>query len=305
MHIVPNPATFGIIAPAFQADPQKLAAGIRNLQKKGHNIITGNSIEKKHFYFSGSDRERADDINNMFVNPDVDAILCTRGGWGSLRLLDKLDYELISRHPKLLIGYSDITSLQLAIWNKCAIPSLSGPLVAVDFAGSLSGFTACHFWKQIYNSQTLYRYEFDQPDIEIWNHGQAEGLLLGGCLSMIIHQLGTPYSPDYRDAILFIEDIGDEPYKIDRNLSQLEQSGILKDLKGLIIGQFIDCRDNHQSRNHISIRMVLQEFFQNRPYPVIYNFPYGHSAIMFSLPIGITAQINSERKTLTLANLFS
>ncbi|MBN2710671.1 MAG: LD-carboxypeptidase [Calditrichaceae bacterium] len=300
-----NPSTFGVIAPAFPADEKKIQSGIYNLQKDKHKIISGEAVYKKHLYFAGTDKERAADLNNMFKDKTLEAILCARGGWGSLRLLDKIDYKLIARHPKLLIGYSDITFLQLAIWHKCAVPSLSGPMLATDFAGQPDPFTMKHFWNQIYNTNDIYEYRVTEENTEIWNPGSAEGVLVGGCLSMIVHLLGTPYSPDYADKILFIEDVGDAPYKVDRNLSQLKQAGILDSIRGLIIGRFENCEAEDNLKDQVTTKIVLQDYFSTCPYPVLYNFPYGHSTRKFTLPIGVKGRLDLNEKIVVINNIFS
>lgn len=295
-------STIGIIAPGFTANSEKIATGITYLQGKGFKIKQGISIGQNFGYFSATDDQRAKEINNFFADPQIDAIFCVRGGWGSLRLLDKINYDLIKNNPKALVGYSDITTLQLAIWHKCGIPSISGPMVAVEMAGGILDFTEKYFWSQIENMDKTFIIKLDETGGHFDKTVSAEGVLLGGCLTLIVHQLGTHYAPDFKNSILFIEDVGEEPYKIDRNLAQLKQAGILNSLNGLIVGSFVDCLDNRV--NSFSIDEIFQHYFAGLTCPVIYDFPYGHILKKVSLPIGIKARLNAPENSIIIDNPF-
>lgn len=292
----------GVLAPAFQPKPERLQKGIDYLKSLGYSVVEGLSLYAKHGYLAGSDQLRLDDIHQMFADPEIDAIICARGGWGCLRLLDQLDYELVKSNPKLFIGYSDVTTLQLAFWTHGQVPSLSGPMVAVEMGTGIEEFTATHFWGQLFNPNPQYSIHFNPQESPIGQHGQAVGTLLGGCLSMVAHQLGTPYSPDYNDCILFLEDIGEEPYRIDRYLAQMKQAGVFENIRALILGNFIDCENQDADRPSFTVDEVLQDYFSQKTYPVIYNFPYGHGMVKVSLPIGVPAKIDTESALLELAN---
>ncbi|MEJ2055236.1 MAG: LD-carboxypeptidase, partial [Calditrichaceae bacterium] len=260
----------GIIAPAFQPDPEKLKNGIDYLKQAGYKIAPGQSLNAKYGYLAGTDAIRLNDIHKMFSDPEISAILCARGGWGCLRLIDQLDYNLIADNPKVIIGYSDITTLQLAIWKKLRIPSISGPMAAVDLNTKMDAFTEQHFWGQINNAGSKYIFNFDSAEVEKWKPGKTEGILLGGCLSMVAHLLGTPFSPDYRGSILFLEDVGEEPYRIDRYMAQLKQAGIFSQIKGLILGSFISCTSPGSGQNSFTVKEVLEQYCTNLKYPVIF-----------------------------------
>jgi muramoyltetrapeptide carboxypeptidase len=287
-------SAIGVLAPAFFPDETKMKNGLEYLKNRGFRIIQGESLHLKHGYFAGPDAVRINEILGMFADPAIDAIICARGGWGALRLLQQLDYDLIRRHPKLFVGYSDITTLQLAFWAKAGLPSLSGPMVAVEMGNGIQPFTADHFWGQVFNEKPYYTFSLNDPVITVWKHGRARGTLLGGCLSMLAHQLGTSYSPDYSGSILYIEDIGEEPYKIDRYLAHLKAAGVFDKISALIIGNFIDCTDADEKRNSFTVEEVLLDYFMNTPFPVIYNFPYGHGDIKVTMPIGVPAEIDTE-----------
>ena len=299
--IVPG-STIAVIAPAFPPNKSKTKKGIEYLEKKGFKIVKGVSLNGNYGYLSAQDEQRAREINQFFADKSVDAIFCARGGWGTLRILDKLDYKIIAKNPKLLLGYSDITSLQLAIWQKCQVPSISGPMVAVEMGTGILDFTAKHFWDQLENSGKNYKIDLSSlTGIEYLKEGRCTGKLLGGCLSLIAHQLGTPYIPDFSNAILFIEDVGEKPYKIDRYLAQLRQAGVFEKISGLIAGEFIDCEDENGS---FTVKEIIEQYINDRNFPVIYNFPYGHQAKKIAMPVGVSAVLDSTKKYLTIQNPF-
>jgi len=294
----------GILAPAFPPDPEKLRKGIDYLLSLGYEIDLGDSLTSRHGYFAGNDQLRLNDLHRMFNDPGIDAIICARGGWGGLRILDQIDYELIKNNPKLLVGYSDVTTLQLAMWQKAGVPAISGPMAAVEMGNGILPFTSIHFWNQINNPNNFYDFNYKNEGVETWSEGTAKGTLLGGCLSMVAHQLGTPYSVDYQDAILFLEDVGEEPYKIDRYLAQLKQAGVFEKISGLILGDFIDCIDNNPDRTSFTLKEILQDYFGHVSFPVIFNFPYGHGMKKFSMPNGARAKLNTKQNQLKVQNLF-
>ena len=294
----------GIIAPAFPPNAEKLRKGIDYLLGLGFELDLGDSLTARQGYFSGSDSLRIDELHRMYADPSIDMIICARGGWGGLRLLDQIDYDLVKQNPKALVGYSDVTTLQLAFWHMSGVPSLSGPMVAVEMGSGILPFTAQNFWDQVNNTQSDFTYSFKEENIEVWQQGQAEGSLLGGCLSMVAHQLGTPYSPDYTGSILFIEDVGEQPYKIDRYLAQLRQAGVFDNINGLILGDFLDCEDEDADRGVVSLKELLQEYFADANFPVIYNFPYGHGMKKVTMPIGVQTKLDTNLSTLSLGNPF-
>ncbi len=296
-------STIAVIAPGFAVNPDKLKSGVKYLESKGYNVKLEESTASVWGYLAATDEQRAREINENFEDPDVSAIICARGGWGSLRILDKLDYKLISKNPKALIGYSDITTLQLAIWKKSRVPSISGPMAAVEMAIEMPQMTEKYFWQLIENPKsesTISLSEFN--DIEYLQEGSCQGTLIGGCLSLIAHQLGTPYMPDLENSILFVEDIGEDVYKMDRYLAHLKQVGIFEKIKGLVIGTFIDCEDD--SKPNFTIKEVFSQYISAINGPVIFNFPYGHNMEKVSMPIGAEGKLDTLSKTLMIKNPF-
>ncbi len=299
---LPAGATLAVTAPAFPADAEKIDKGIRYLEGLGYRVRRGKTLTAREGYLSGDDTLRAGELNAFFADEAVDGIICARGGWGTLRLLDKLDFELITRCPKMISGYSDITTLQLALLARAGLPSFSGPMVAVEMANGIEDFTAQHFWGQINNRQEEYRFDLAALEAKTENGGRAEGPLIGGCLSLISHLLGTPYMPDVSGSIFFIEDVGEEPYKMDRYLAHLRQAGVFERINGLIIGQFLDCEDAR--RPEPTIHEVIYEYIRELTIPVIYDFPYGHGMRKVSMPIGARATLDTTAGYLAFENPF-
>jgi muramoyltetrapeptide carboxypeptidase len=296
-------ATIGIISPAWIPDMDRLAAGIRYLEGKGYKIKEGWHLGKIHGYFAGTDLERLSDLHDMYSDPAVELILCARGGWGGLRMVDKIDYDLIMKNKKPLIGYSDITTLQLAIWARTMIPSFSGPMAGVEMGIGILPFTEQHFWRQIKNNSSEYKFLFGETKTSVMVPGIAKGVLLGGCLSLVCHSLGTIYSPDYEGAILFLEDVGEKPYKIDRYLAHLKQAGVFERLNGLILGDFIECNPE-EDKLSFTVTEILQSYFSDSSYPVLFNFPYGHGELKFTMPIGVRTRLDTSQKEICFANPF-
>ena len=303
MKKVVDNSTIGIISPAWIPVDKRMQRGLKYLEKKGFAVKKGEYVGKTHGYFAGTDKERLDDLHQMYKDPDVDLIICARGGWGGLRLVNRIDYNLIINNPKLLVGYSDITTLQLAIWTKAKIPSLSGPMVGVEMGKGIHSFTEQHFWNQVLNIDPQYIFNYSETDTIELNGGKAEGILLGGCLSLVSHLLGTAFSPNYSGSILFLEDVGEQPYKIDRYFAHLKQAGVFDQIHGLILGNFIDC-DPEEGQVSFNIDEIIEDYISELSYPVIKNFPYGHGDKKFSMPIGVETVLDTNHSELRLGNLF-
>jgi muramoyltetrapeptide carboxypeptidase len=176
-------------------------------------------------------------------------------------------------------------------------------MVGVEMGKGILPFTEKHLFGQLYNENPIYEFNYRETDASIFNPGQSEGTLLGGCLSLVSHLIGTPYSPDYSGAILFLEDVGEKPYKIDRYLAHLKQAGILDQINGLILGNFIDCEADEDEVS-FKLNEILDNYFSGASYPVIRNFPYGHGDLKFSMPIGVKTILDTEKGELSFSNLF-
>lgn len=288
-------AYIGIVAPASPpSDRTKIEKGIEYLLHKGFQVVRGASINNSDGYLAGTDEQRAADINAMFADPAVDAIICLRGGYGSGRILPLLDYPVIQRNPKIFVGYSDITALHAALWAKCRLLTFAGPMVAADFWKGLDDVTEHAFWQLLTKPQSRYRLYHTElaPGARCLVPGMCEGTLLGGNLAVLMTVIGTPYEPKWEQAILVVEDVGENVYKIDRMLSHLTNAGVLKRIGALIFGRFTSIPDDGQSRE---LDAVLREYTQPLGIPAICNFPVGHDNPKITLPMGAHVRLNAQK----------
>lgn len=291
----------GIISPASSPDDfSRIEKGISYLESLGYKVKLGKHIYKRFGYLSATDDERAEDLNKMFADREVRAIFCVRGGYGTPRILDKIDYNIIKRNPKIFVGYSDITALQLAIFKKTGLITFSGPMLAVDMYSDFDPYAEEFFWKIL--TAKSKKIEIKNPDgveLIVLRHGVATGTLLGGNLSLLASIIGTKFQPNFKDSILVIEDIGEEPYRIDRYLSQLKNAGILNRINGCIIGQFTDCVAKEPEKS-LTLEQIFNDYFGSLKIPVVSNLSYGHIPRKITLPIGANVKIDTKRKSITI-----
>ena len=295
-------ATIGVISPASRpSDEQKYKTGILYLKKLGYKVVESRHVLDSYGYLAGKDLDRADDLNIMFGDSQIDAIFCSRGGYGVPRIIDEIDFVTIQNNPKIFVGYSDITSLNLAIWEKTGLISFSGPMVAVEMGKGIKTFTEQSFWKTLKSTDPVGILESPSDSLlQVLKPGKAKGALLGGCLSLINVILGTPYCPNFEKTILFIEDIEEEPYRVDRYLAQLKMAGILDRISGLVIGQFVDCSPSEPEKPYLTLEQVFEDYFSNLNIPIISNFAYGHVQVKHTLPVGIEVELDTEKGGLIL-----
>jgi len=261
----------------------------------------GANALKKHGYLAGTDEERAADLHAMFRDRRVRAIICARGGYGTPRLLRMLDYRMIRRNPKILVGFSDITALQLAFWAKCALVTFHAPMLATDMAEPMDSFTEEMFWLLVTSNQKAGSLTFPEPmQAKILRPGSFTGHLLGGNLSILVSLLGTPYQPALDRSALFLEEVGEEPYRVDRMLTQLQNALVLARCRGIMIGQCTDCVPRDPSRPSLSLDEVLKEFALAFKKPVISNLPFGHVKQKMTLPMGVKVRVDAERRSMEL-----
>lgn len=273
--------------------PHRLKKGIAYLESLGYKVKLGSYVVNTYGYLAGKDAQRAEDFNRMFYDNEVDVVFCTRGGYGSPRLLSKIDYHRIKQNPKIFVGYSDITALQLALFAKTGLVTFSGPMVAVEMAKGIDSFTEKHFWELLTGVPTAFRFSHQDKPLQCFKKGQTKGRLLGGCLSLICSLLGTPFLPDFQDAILFLEDVGEEPYQIDRNLSQLRLAGVLNQINGLVVGTFEKGPSENENPS-LTLDQVLGDMVGDLDIPVATGLPYGHIDVKCTIPIGVDAFLNAD-----------
>ena len=294
---LPRPLTpqsrIAIAAPASASlNRGDTEAGLAVLRKRGLDIVTGRALASPFAYLSGSDDERAGELNALLARDDVDAIVCLRGGYGLLRILDQIDFDAARSHPKLIVGYSDITALHLALYAKAGLTGLSGPMVASDWH-QLDADSEAQFW-DVAGGQTgrPLNGPGGEPLVGM-RDGRAKGVLLGGNLALTAALLGTPYLPDLKGAILFLEDVGEAPYRIDGLLARLRLSGVLGQLGGLVFGAFTDA-EPPADRPSFSVEEVLDQYAAYVDGPVASGLVYGHFARKITVPVGVQARLTVE-----------
>ncbi len=287
----------GIIAPASApVDPTKLENGIRYIEKNGYRVELGNNISKINGYLAGTDQERADDLNSMFKNKNVKAIFCLRGGYGASRILDKINYKLIRSNPKILVGYSEITALQMAILQKSGLVTFAGPMVATDFGNEITPYTEDFFWRIISSSKKIGRLKYpDNEKLVSITKGGASGRIIGGNLSVFAALTGTEYFPDLKGRILMFEEVDELPYKVDRLLNQLRLLKVFKQIKGIILGRFVDCNEHDTSKRTLTLGEVMEDYMKDLKIPVLYTFPHGHIKDKVTVPFGINVKMNASK----------
>lgn len=283
----------GIVAPAGPVKKSRLEQGAASLRKLGFTPVFAENIYDRSGYLAGEDSDRLEGLNRMFADPRISGIICARGGFGSIRILEDVDYKPIRQNPKVFVGYSDITLLHLAIYKLCHLVTFHGPMLAVDFY-KLSAYNRKYFLKavsstapvgKIQNSSRLGRWKVISP-------GRASAPILGGNLTLLTRLLGTKYEPDFRNKLLFLEDLREEPYKVDSMLGQLKMAGILKQVKGVVLAEFIDSQPSKKAS--FSLEEVFRYYFAKAPYPVIHPVSCGHGADKITMPLGVKASLDTR-----------
>ena len=290
----------GVISPASApSDFTRIDRGIKYLEGLGYRVKEGKFTRQEYGYLSGTDEERLDDIHSMFQDKEVKAIFCTRGGYGTPRLINKINYSLIKKNPKILVGYSDLTALQLAIYKKTGLITFSGPMVAVEMQNTIDPFTEEFFWNVL--TSTKKTGTIINPDKEEFisnNKGIATGRLIGGCLSIILSIYGTEYFPSLKNNILIFEDVDEEPYRIDRLLTQFVNGKIFKEVSGIIVGAITDSESKDPSKPSLTLEQVFKDYLSGLEIPVIQNLKYGHIPRKITVPFGIKVKVNAKSNSI-------
>lgn len=291
-------ATIGLIGPSSPTPLERINPTVNELENLGFKVIVGASCYGEHGYLSGRDDIRAKDINEMFKNKYIDGIWCIRGGYGTPRILDMLDYDAIRSNPKVFIGYSDITALHIAINQKCNLVTFHGPMASTEVFHKLDNFTYEYLTRNVMDTEALGRIN-NPKDVSIKKlvPGNCEGKLIGGNLSLVSATIGTDYEIDTKGKILFLEDVDEEPYRIDRMLTQLRLAGKLNDAKGFILGDWNNCVSNEPEKS-LTLMEVFNEIIVPLGKPTIYNLMSGHCKPMITLPFGVNAKLDADNKSL-------
>ncbi|MBX9948574.1 MAG: LD-carboxypeptidase [Candidatus Obscuribacterales bacterium] len=298
--------TVGIVAPASPLENEtEIEYTYQWLKKIGLKYKLGKHLFDSYSDFAGSDENRIADFNAMWADPEVKAVMPMRGGNGAARLLNGIDYDLIAKNPKIIVGYSDITSFLLAIHQRTGLVTFHGPMMGGFFEGS---YTYHNYLKAVMSNKPIGLIT-DKEDKELWNPegppsrhiitgGKARGRLTGGCMTLIRQLMGTPYEIDTEGKILFLEDLDAEPHEIDRMLYQLHLAGKLQKAAGIIIGECTNCNPGGSGRNsfplNFSLDRILEQRLSGLGIPVIYGLRFGHSKEKFTIPLGVMASLEAS-----------
>jgi len=296
--------TIGLITPGSFIDDGELQKAIHNVESLGFKVKLSENIRKKRGYTAGTRQERIKDLHTMFADDSVDGIWAARGGYGCSGLLPLIDFDLIKNNPKVFIGYSDITVLHLAISQKTGLVTFHGPVASSDFTNyakkyffDMITFTAIP--PKVYPSKN--NDEIGKGSVfyksKVYNKGVAEGRLIGGNLSLVSAMLGTDWEINFKDKLLFLEDVGEAPYRIDRMLIQLDQCEDLNDAKGILLGVYEDCKKPKDAPS-LELDQMFADNLKDVDVPAAYGFSFGHIKDQFTLPYGIKARMNAEERTL-------
>ena len=278
----------GIAAPAGHFNPDEFAAGIKALENLGFKPFIPSRLTTRKGYLAGNDIHRAEVIQRLFADPSVDAILCARGGYGSMRILPLLDYAAIRHNPKVFIGFSDITALLTVLYIKCFLVTYHGPVVTS--LGMASPQTGAALTAAISSDRKIV---IQPPNGFILKQGVAVGPVIGGNLTILSHLLGTPFKPRYEGHILFFEDCDEKPYRIDRMLTQMRLSGCLNGIAGLFLGEFRECGSPDV------IKEIVTDIFKDMEIPIMGGFEIGHGRTNLTLHSGLSAKLDTRSRQLS------
>ena len=297
----------GIIAPASAPpDPKAVDRAAAQVERLGFKPKLARHVRERHGFLAGSDRDRAADLMAMFADRKVRGIICLRGGYGTARILNLLDYAAIRRNPKVLAGYSDITSLHCALLVKAGLVTFHSPMLNEGLgAEKFPAFSNESFLRNVTGAQPAGSIcaGLKKKSATIVRRGVAEGRLLGGNLSLLVTTIGTPYQPEFKNHILFFEDISERPYRLDRLLTHLLNAGLLQQVAGVVVGVNQDCdepADAKAKEYKQSPADVLQERLKPLGVPVVMGLPFGHQPVNATIPIGVRARLDANQGDLII-----
>ena len=293
----------GLVTPGSPVTELQLQQTILKLEEMGLRTTYDDSVLSEYGYFAGHDRERADELMRMFTRPEVDAIWCVRGGYGSIRILDLLDYSVIRENPKILVGYSDITALHAAIFKETGLVTYHGPLGISDF----NRFSVRSLRSILMEPEAPYEFPYrrekeqrENPEYEQYtiHGGQAEGWLTGGNISVLDSLIGTRFEPDFAGRIAYLEETEEKTYRVDKMLFHLLSATSLKQAAGIVLGVFHQCNVNDEPK--LSLKQAIGDLLGPLGIPVSYGHAFGHISRMVTLPNGIRASLDADRNSLAL-----
>ena len=299
--------TVGIIAPASAPpDPKAVDRAVAALERFGFKPKLAKNARARLGFLAGTDRERATDLMAMFTDKKVKAIICLRGGYGTSRILDRLDYAAIRRNPKILSGYSDITSLHAALIKKSGLVCFHAPMLNGELADPKTPqFTRDSFFRTVMEAKPSGSIcqDYESKTISVLRGGVAEGRLIGGNLSLVCASLGTPFTSSFKGKILFLEDVSEKPYRLDRMLTHLLNAGVFSQVAGVAVGVNKDCHDPDAKPGgeyRQSGADVLKERLASLRVPVVTGLPFGHVELNATIPVSVRARLNGKRGDLII-----
>lgn len=298
----------GVIAPASAPpDPKAVDRAIGQVERLGFVPKLGPHVRERHGFLAGDDRERAGDLMRMFLDARVKGIICLRGGYGTARLLERLDYVAIRRNPKVLAGYSDITGLHCALLKKAGLVTFHSPMLNEGLGRpDFPKFSVDAFLRTVMEARpagSIVSGYTEASEVAIVRRGVATGRLIGGNLSVLVTTLGTPFQPELRGRILFFEDVNEAPYKIDRMLMQLLNAGLLQQVVGVAVGVNRDCIDPVAAKTREyrqTVEDVIHERLKPLGVPVVMGLPFGHQRHNATLPTGVRAMLDANKGDLVI-----
>ena len=281
-----------VLAISSPSEMPRIEAGVRALEQRGLRVTLASNIDHRHRgYLAGEDDERLEQLNHYLRSDDIDAFFFARGGYGAMRILDRIDYDAITANPRPIIGFSDITALHQAVAVRCGIGSFHGPMVNLDWFEGLTPDIERWFWSMLAGDAPL-KHSFEARQVVL--DGEAEGILFGGCLSLTTALTATPYDFWIDDGIWFFEDVEESPYRIDRMLTPLRLAGRLQEIRAVVIGKLKGCGSDAE------IEALLHEFFASSNIPVIRDLPFGHHGDNLLMPIGGHVRVSTRDRTFTV-----
>ncbi len=293
--------TLGFIAPSGVLRKEGIIELAKaEAERMGFKVKLGDSCHNRYGYLAGTDAERAQDVNAMFLDDEVDAIICLRGGYGAMRILDLLDWDMIAAHPKIFVGFSDVTALHIALLQRCNMVTIHGPMSSTWGDSPLDDFSRESLYRTLMNptpvGELLNPPEYPRATV---NPGVAEGQLVGGNLTLIAASLGTPWQLDTTGRILFIEDVGERTYCLDRMLTQMRLAGMFDKCAGVVFGDFSDCPIEYPAFG-LTLEEIIRDVVKPCGKPIFTGLRCGHCTPKLTLPFGVRCRMDADACTLTV-----
>ncbi len=289
-------AKIGIAAVSSLPSKKDISSGMKKLRGMKYDVVDFTKVLKKNI----TDLQRMEILHRALSDKSVEVIVMARGGYGALRILDKLDYRLIRKSRKIMVGFSDFTAISLAVFKKTKLITFSGPMLKTHFAGALPKLTKESFRDNIHGFiRKEESVNLRKIGGKMLKRGSAPGFLLGGNLSVLCRLIGTEYLPDFTDAMLFVEDVDEHVGRLDNAFAQLKNCGLLNKVGGILAGQFTNCYKGSKAKQLTEIRAMLKDYTDDLNIPVMYDLPFGHENNLMTIPVGLPVRLDSGKGKLT------